>query len=215
MKSQIDPDILEKWLQGWSLSREFPPPVKYRSGFKVEVGQPTQKARYVFPALTADLIKLSGTIDTPWVFLKACAPPKELMKAFPSKWILQPQGYFMTCFHPMNFRQGRLQSHYHFELKQYNSTFLITIVSDKGELASSGRVVLVDDLAVFDRISTTIDHQRKGLATQLMKELEKIALSNGITKNILVATDEGRQLYQSLGWDPYSYYSSVVIPLKD
>jgi hypothetical protein len=46
-----------------------------------------------------------------------------------------------------------------------------------------------------------------------MKELEKIALSKGISKNFLVATEEGKPLYESLGWKLYCLYTSIVIPL--
>lgn len=55
------------------------------------------------------------------------------------------------------------------------------------------------------------NHRRKGLGTLLMKELEKIALANNVTTNFLVATEEGKSLYISLGWEIYSFYSSAVI----
>ncbi|ULT26006.1 GNAT family N-acetyltransferase [Sphingobacterium sp. E70] len=81
-----------------------------------------------------------------------------------------------------------------------------------GELASIGRLVIVDDLAVYDRISTEENHKRKGLATFLIKELEQIALSKNVHRNFLVATEQGKLLYQSLGWKICSLYTSVVIP---
>ncbi|WP_167443745.1 GNAT family N-acetyltransferase [Chryseobacterium elymi] len=37
-----------------------------------------------------------------------------------------------------------------------------------------GRIVLVDNMAVYDRIVTAENHQRKGIATCLMHELEKL-----------------------------------------
>jgi predicted acetyltransferase len=70
---------------------------------------------------------------------------------------------------------------------------------------------LVDDLEIYDRISTTINYRRKGLAAVLMNELEKIALSKGIYKNFLATTEEGKLLYKSLGWELYCLYTSVVI----
>ena len=86
------------------------------------------------------------------------------------------------------------------------------IITENGEFASIGRVVIVGDLAIYDRIFTESNHQRKGLATMVMKELEQIALSKGVFKNFLVATEEGRPFYQSLGWELYSLYTSIVIP---
>lgn len=208
----ISSDIVEKWLKGWSLSRGLLLPVKHKSGFKVDVDYERQKTRYVFSQLNDDFIHLSESIHKPWVFLKVCESSDKIKNLIPKKWVIQPQGYMMTCFHPMNTQNVSLNNDYMLEFSEYNSTFVVNIVTKAGEIASTGRVVLVDDLAIYDRISTENNHKRKGLATFLMKELEKIALSKGISNNFLVATEEGKSLYQSLGWEIYSLYSSIVIP---
>lgn len=212
MQNTISKDIIEKWLKGWALSRELPLPVKYRSGLKVDVGHAKQKERYVFSELNDDFIQLADSIGEPWVFLKVCASPEEIKDRIHPKWEIQPQGYMMSCLHPMEFSIPDLPNEYKLEFDNYNSTFVIRIVTLRGELASIGRVVLVDDIAVYDRISTENNHRRKGLATFLMKKLERIALSRNIFKNFLVATEEGKLLYRPLGWEVYSLYTSVVIP---
>ncbi|MFT3912346.1 MAG: GNAT family N-acetyltransferase [Ferruginibacter sp.] len=212
MKNTVSPDIINTWLKGWCLSRELPLPVKYRSGFKVDVGYEKQKARYVFSELNDDFIQLSKLIDEPWIFLKVCAPPNEVEGIMNGKWTMDRQRFMMTCFHPMNIVDMDMHNHYKFEYEHYNSTFVVKIVTPEGEIASMGRVILVDDLAIYDQVSTDSKHKRKGLASILMKELERIALSKNISKNILVATEEGRLLYQSLGWDLYSPYTSIFIP---
>jgi GNAT superfamily N-acetyltransferase len=212
MKNCISPNVVEKWLKAWCLSRELPLPVSFKSGLKVDVGYEKQKTRYVFPELNDDFIQLSKHIDEPWVFLKVCASPDEIKNHIPEKWIIQPQGYMMSSLLPMNIKNTKLHSDYKVEYSTYNSTFVVNIATQNGESASIGRVVLVDDLAVYDRISTDDNHRRKGLASFLMKELENIALSKGISKNFLVATEEGKSLYESLGWQVYSLYTSIVIP---
>ncbi|KUJ62471.1 GNAT family acetyltransferase [Flavobacteriaceae bacterium CRH] len=213
MEKPISSHIIENWLKAWSISRELPLPVKFRSGLKVDVGFEKQKTRYVFTELNNDFIQLTKDIDEPWVFLKVCSPPSELKRYISKKWIVQPQGYMMSCFHPMTIPNIGLHNDYKLEITHYNSTSFIKIVTQKGEVASTGRLILVDDLAVYDRILTDDNHKRKGLATFLMKELEKIALSKGISKNFLVATEEGKSLYESLGWKIYSLYTSIVVPL--
>jgi len=45
----------------------------------------------------------------------------------------------------------------------------------------------------------------------LMRELENIALAKGVSKNFLIATEEGKFLYESLGWEVYSLYTSIVM----
>lgn len=212
MKDRAPENVIEKWLKGWSLSRELPLPFTYKTGFKVDVNLEKQKARYVFAEPDDDFFQLAEIIDEPWVFLKVCSSFDSFKNKISEKWQLQPQGYMMFCFHPMNIPEPTLHEDYTLEYHNYNSTFVVKILTKSGELASIGRVVIVDDLAVYDRIVTEDNHQRKGLATFLMKELEKIALSKGITNNFLVATENGKLLYESLGWKLYSLYTSIVIP---
>lgn len=215
MKDKVSAEIVKKWLKGWCLSREVPFPVPYKSGFHVMVGDEKQKERFVFPELNDDFFQLAHSIDEPWVYLKVSTSPDEFINKIPERWKLQPQGYMMTCFQPMNFPQISLAEGYHLEFSEYNTTFVVRIAAENGEQASIGRVSLIDDIAVYDRIITEKNHQRKGLATFLLKELEKIALSKGITNNLLVATEEGKLLYETLGWKMYCLHTSVVIPLEN
>lgn len=212
MKKKVSKDIIEKWLKGWSLSRDLPLPFQYRSGFKVKVGDEKQKIRYVFSELNEDFLQLAESIDEPWVFLKICASFNDFKDKIPERWQIQPQGYMMSCFHRMKIPDIELPEGYKLEFESYNSTFVVRIVTKNNELASAGRVVIVEKLAVYDRISTENNHKRKGLATFLMKQLEQIALSKGVSQNFLVATEEGKSLYESLGWELYSLYTSIVIP---
>lgn len=212
MKDKVSKDTIEKWLRGWSLSRNLPLPFQYKSGFRINVDDEKQKIRYVFPELNDDFIQLSKSINEPWVYLKVCASADEIRNVIAEKWEVQPQGYMMCCLGPMSIPEVRLHDDYQIDCHHDHSTYIVMITTKLGEPVSIGRVVLVDDLAVYDRISTEKDHQRKGLATFLMKELEKIALSKGIVCNFLVATEQGKSLYEQLGWKIYSLYTSIVIP---
>lgn len=212
MQENAFKDIIKKWLTGWSLSRELPLPVKYKSGYKVNVGYPEQKARYVFTEPNKDFTDLAETITEPWIYLKVCAPPYSFKESLPPGWIIQPQGYIMVNNQLMSEKPIELENKYIIQSEGYNATTVIKIIADNGDLAAIGRIIIVDDLAIYDRISTDINHRRKGLATVVMKELEKIALSMGVRNNFLVATGEGKLLYESLGWKLYCLYTSVVIP---
>ncbi|MBV8327661.1 GNAT family N-acetyltransferase [Chryseobacterium sp.] len=211
MKPKVSAEIIENWLKGWSLSRELPFAVKYKSGLKVEVGYEKQKERYVFPDLNLDFFQLADSIEEAWIYLKVCAAADQLTGKIPERWKLQPQGYMMTCFHPMNFPKLNLPKGYRVEYSQKGFVFEVKIIAENGEQAAIGYVVLTDDLAVYDRIVTGKNHQRKGLASFVLKELEKIALSRGFFNNFLVATEVGKLLYENLGWKVYSLYTSIVI----
>ncbi|CAM3740220.1 GNAT family N-acetyltransferase [Elizabethkingia occulta] len=214
MKEKVPSVFIEKWLNGWSVSREVSLPVKYKSGFKVEVGWENQKTRYVFPALNEDLIHLAESIEEPWVFLKVCAACSELTEILPDRWTVQPQGYLMMSENNSDKFENRvLADGYSMETEiSDDGVYLIKIKDKNNELASSGRVACIDGWAIYDRIETSQYHQRKGLGSYLFAELQKIANKKGIENNILVATEEGRLLYESLGWKVVSLYTSVVIP---
>ncbi|MFP3831629.1 GNAT family N-acetyltransferase [Chryseobacterium sp. SIMBA_028] len=214
MKDKVSVDLLRKWLTAWSLSRKLPLPIQFISGFKVEVSEEKQKQRYVFSEPNEDFFELSHTIDEAWVYLKVCTGLDHFIKNISEKWQIQPQGYMMCCFHPMNIPDSKLADGYNLEYSDDGSVFTVQIIAENGELASIGRIVLVDDLAVYDRIVTDEKHRRKRLASCVIKELEKIALSKEVFNNFLVATEEGRLLYENLGWKVYSLYTSFVIPSK-
>lgn len=209
---KVSSDLLEKWLKAWSLSRNLSLPVQYKSGFKVKVGDEKQKERYIFSEPNKDFFQLSRTIDEPWIYLKVCSGPDLFINNIPEKWQLQPQGYMMNCSHPMNIQQLNLPEGYIVEYSNEDYMFIVKIITQKGEQAAIGRVIFVDDLAVYDRIVTEENHRRKGLASFIIKELEKNAVSKNIFKNFLVATENGKLLYETLGWKVYSLYTSVVIP---
>lgn len=186
-------------------------PVKSGSGFRVEVGWPGQKARYVFPNLTNEFTDLANTIIEPWVFLKVCAPPDAIKNILPSAWVLQPPGFMMTCFTPMSPCKRGLADEYKLEVKNEVPVSIAKVLTINGDTAAIGRLVFVDDFVIYDRIETDAMHRRKGLATIIMKTLENIAVSREKTNGVLVATETGKALYESLGWTLYTPYTSVVI----
>lgn len=208
----MDQHIVEKWLKGWSLSRELPLPVKYGSGFRVDVGWPQQKARYVFPDFNHEITDLANTIVEPWIFLKVCAPPEVFKSILPSPWVIQPPGFMMTCSRPMLSKKIDLADGYILEVKEEMPVAIAKVLTNSGDIAAIGRLILVDDFVIYDRIATNELHRRKGLATIILKTLENIAISKGSTNGVLVATEAGKALYETLGWTLSSLYTSVVIP---
>ncbi|UMQ43647.1 hypothetical protein MKS83_08070 [Chryseobacterium sp. Y16C] len=80
MGDLISKDLILNWLKAWCISRDLPLPVEYKSGFKVDVGYPDQKQRYVFPELNDDFFQLSNEIDDTWIYLKFCGSPEDIKK---------------------------------------------------------------------------------------------------------------------------------------
>jgi predicted GNAT family acetyltransferase len=64
---------------------------------------------------------------------------------------------------------------------------------------------------IYDRIVTDPLHRRRGLATALIGALGATRRSRA-SREILVATQDGRALYSALGWTLYSHYMTAFIP---
>lgn len=213
MSCHVSEEIVEKWLRGWSLSRNLPLPERYRSGFKVEVGEDKQKIRYVFPELNDDFIQLAESVTEPWIYLKVCVSPEQLKSLVPERWEFQPEGYMMHCRHPMIIPDIALTGNYSVDIQCITPEyFTVRILCNATEQAAIGRLIIIDDVAVYDRVVTEEEHRKKGLASVVLAKLEEIALSKGVSNNFLVATQQGKLLYESLGWKLYSSYTSIVIP---
>lgn len=209
---RVPEKILEKWLKGWSLSREKPLPEVWKSGYRILVGEEEQKERYVFPEVNEDFISLSESIVQPWIYLKVCASPEEFSTLIPQRWKIQPQGYMMYGPERMKVHKKSFPNGYLMEIfEQQPDLFIVKINTMNNEEAAIGRLIIFGGLAIYDRIVTEESHQRKGLATQVIKELHRIAVSKGVSQNFLVATAQGKLLYESLGWKVYSLYTSIVI----
>lgn len=69
-----------------------------------------------------------------------------------------------------------------------------------GVTAARGQVALVGRDAVFDRIETEEPYRRRGLGGRIVAGLTAWAVSHGADTGLLVASDEGRALYRTVGW---------------
>lgn len=208
---RADPRVVKAWVRGWTIARETAPPVRDGGGWRVDVGWPEQRTRYVFAALGDGIRRLGETIREPWVFLKACAPPDALRACLDPRWSVRPPGFFMTCEGWMTTGTAALGDGYTLDLAADRAVPVARIVDAAGATVCIGRLARVDGFAVYDRIETHPDHRRRGLARAVMKALETAARARGATRGLLVATADGRALYESLGWRLHSLYATAVI----
>ena len=73
-------------------------------------------------------------------------------------------------------------------------------VRDGEKIAARGRVATVGHYAILDRIYTNNDYRRQGLGTYVTRALIAIAHEHDVEEGLLVATGDGRELYEFLGW---------------
>jgi GNAT superfamily N-acetyltransferase len=148
----------------------------------------------------------------PWIFLKVCAAPEVMQMFLPPRWIIQPLGFMMISTAEDREQDVSLSNAYTLDLTEAPTVTVAKVLRANREIASIGRVVFVDEFAIYDRIETHNDHRRRGLASAVMSSLQSVALARGNTRGVLVATADGRALYETLGWRLHSLYTTAVIP---
>jgi GNAT superfamily N-acetyltransferase len=213
MSGSADPELVEAWVKGWALSRGVGAPIRVAGGHRVLVGQPGHAERFVFPSLdAAALSDLAARTTAPGIFLKAFCPPEALLAVVDARWSPQPAGDLMAIDLAAVRPPVPLAEGYGQDLRAEGAVLVVEIRDAEGELAASGRAALTGGFAVFDKIVTEPAHQRRGLGRLVMGVLGERARALGAGRGGLVATPEGRALYEVLGWRFEGRMETVVIP---
>ncbi len=214
------PAVVRAWVDGWARSRGTDAPRDVPGGFRIEVGLPDHRARYVLPAADAAVLRdLVGAIDTPGLWIKVCAPREALEPALTPAWrISEPQYLMVSALAPVP--PATPPPGYTLDLTDHDGIIDARVLfsgSGSGDAvpAASGRAALTTEApgtaadaapappgaaAVFDMIGTEAAHRRRGLGRFLMASLAHRAAELGAGQGVLVAGPDGRALYEALGW---------------
>jgi len=209
----FDPSLIVGWLAARSIGRGISAPTPDRGGWRVDTNSAKEQRRWVFPQMHEGLVELGREISAPRHVLKLCGTDQSLRRALPSKWEIQAAEYLMMgeATRPA----GRpLLDGYRLEIDEAGCTVRTRVLATDGSLAASGYATEAAGVFAYDRIETAEAHRRQGLGQTVMTTLATHRRSSAATQ-ILVATSEGRSLYESLGWRVVSPWATAAIPAKD
>lgn len=204
VRHQMPP--IAAWLAARSIARGLPLPVADCGGYRVDTNAPDEIRRWVFPAVSKDLAALAGSIRRPAYLVKACAAPEQLRAALPPGWQVHAPGFFMAGPEQAPARPA-CPPGYTLEVRREGAVTEVRIWSGTGELAASGYAAETEHVFIYDRIVTAPGHRRRGLGRVLMAALRESKVSLSAPER-LVATEEGRALYEALGWRTISAFST-------
>ena len=213
MGGRVTACVARAWLTARSIGRGLPLPVADRGGFRVDTMSEKEQRRWVFAEPLEGLAALGREVTAPLHFLKLCGPPEALMAQLPDWWELQSIGFFMQAGDEGLAPAGRARpvpAGYRLEVIQDGAVTQARVVTETGELAASGFAAETADQFVYDRIVTEDAHQRRGLGSVVMGALGQ-ARRNPSTPQVLVATDDGRALYERLGWSVMGLLSTAEL----
>jgi hypothetical protein len=208
--SRVDPNLVFAWQTAHSIARSSPPPVHDRGGFRVDTHSEKEVKRWVFPQLCDGLRAIAHDITAPRHYLKLCGSDAELRSALPARWEMQSANYFMMSEAPA-LDAKPLPKGYAMELHQAGPVTRACIIAPDGELAASGYAAEAAGVFIYDRIETAQDHRRKGLGLAVMIALGT-AKKSPLSPQLLVATEDGRNLYANLGWAVLAPFAAATIP---
>ena len=205
-----DPLIVETWATGWALSRGTPAPVRTAGALRIDVGLPKHKTRYIFPQCGSDVGSLAETIHDSDVFIKVCAPPEAVQELLPSHWTIESLGYMMSQL-SSHALESTLPAAYTLKVTSTPPILIVQITDSSGFIAAKGRAALVGPFAIYDQIETHEAHRRRGLGRVVMHALRKSVSNYSVDHGLLVATADGRELYNALGWQMHSLFTTAAI----
>jgi GNAT superfamily N-acetyltransferase len=198
------------WATGWTLTRNKASPVSQTYGCKIDLGLPEHLERHVVVDYDAEILReLTSRLQTPGTWLKVCAHPEKVIPLLRENWQVQPPEYLMAV--ALNDTSAVTHDGYRLSLSTSGTVTDAELRDMDGQLAARGRVAHSDGIATFDQIVTEPAHQRKGLGRVIMATLGNLSIAQDVRVGVLVATEQGRALYQAIGWTLVSPVTAAVI----
>ncbi|MET8846491.1 GNAT family N-acetyltransferase [Amycolatopsis sp. NPDC004625] len=198
-------DHFEAWVRGWAVSRATPPPVPEPDGYRVDVGLPGHRVRYLLRAPAAVSAR-AATVAAPGTWLKTAGSRAEVLAGLTPAWRPGETEYLMAFdgpAPPVVVPPGCSVA------VTGDGPSWDVLVSSGAAPAARGRVAVAGGVAVFDKIETEPEHRRRGLGRVVMHRLGEAA---GARAGVLLATAAGRGLYRALGWRVVSDVVPAHVP---
>lgn len=193
------PTLVTAWCHGRAVSRATPPPVAVPGGFRAFVDAPTRRVRHILHTYTPRVLeRLAAEQTAPGSQIKIAGLTAVLRDAVPPDWTMDDAGHLMTA--PLEPRHTDVPEGYRIAVTTEGDLTVAVARDENGGTAGSARLGRSGEFGVFDQVQTFPAHRRRGLGTALMRALSNRALDLGMRTGLLVGTDDGRALYETLGW---------------
>ncbi|WP_026248640.1 GNAT family N-acetyltransferase [Streptomyces sp. LaPpAH-108] len=207
-------EAIRAWVHGWTVSRGAADPTPTSWGFSVDVGLPGHVVRHVLSAADeATVRKITENPTAPGVWLKTPASPEMLEQWLGPGWSLAGgPGFLMSAPPHAAHTEAAPTTADGYRLDTWTRAGVArTLVrTTDGAFAARGQVAITGRAFVVDQVETDPAHQRRGLGRLVMHTLANIAAGQGATAGVLVATPEGRALYETVGWHVLAPLASAM-----
>lgn len=196
------------WGRGWARARGVHTPVDVPGGWWAEVGLPGHRERHVLH--TWDARRLARVEARPGTWIKVIGRRDDLRAALPREWAMDEDGFLMTT--RLGAAAAPAPAGYRVEVTTDGPVTRAAALDTTGTVAAAAHLAATGEFAIFDRVTTEPAHQRRGLGTAVMTALDAHAVRAGLTTGLLAASDQGRRLYERLGWTTRGLIAAARIP---
>ncbi|WP_405656090.1 GNAT family N-acetyltransferase [Streptomyces sp. RK9] len=196
-------ELVRTWVAGWALSRRTPRPTELPWGLYVDVrvDEPKEVGRLVLPEPSAATVRAAAaSVEAPYTWMKFPGEPCDAQPWLPEGWVVDEEesGHLMTV--GLRRTEPVAPDGYTASVRTDDGVTFVRVRDAAGGLAAQGQTAVIGQASVVDRVVTQEAHRRRGLGGFVMRTLADEALARGARVGVLGATDDGRALYETLGW---------------
>ncbi|MEH1098326.1 GNAT family N-acetyltransferase [Micromonospora sp. CPCC 205561] len=216
-------DLIVRWQRGWGVARALPLAEDVGGALRVRCMQPGRDIEYVAldadedPASLGTLAELvAGEDAVTWLTVPTTDPARASSAlAAAGLIVLKHSELLMTADlrgHPRSVPVAPYRLLTQVDAHGGDSVVTATVWHESDEVGARGTMGVAGTDAVADRIETMPAHRRKGLATAVMGALARAAIEEGVERGVLIASEDGRRLYKTLGWQPVAEVLIATTP---
>jgi GNAT superfamily N-acetyltransferase len=202
-----------KWAFGYCAARGYGHPVAAPNpqALWFDAGKPDQTGRFILGGASSETAAAAfAAVDAPHIYVDIATPRDAILPHIPPHW--QPRDPMWLMAAGTDMPAARPTSDFTIEVDESADRFEAVARDADGSLAARGVLGIHGTTAVYDQIVTEAQFGRRGLGSAIMAELGRRAARRGASECLLVATADGKALYERLGWTPRSDIVSVISP---
>ncbi|MHA7189065.1 GNAT family N-acetyltransferase [Arthrobacter sp. MDT2-16] len=205
MGAEADRELLRTWITGWSACRGYEPHDDGRTTSVLLTDQQNRTEHFLFEPTDELLLDVASELrqDPLRVLTVVTNRMQALIDAtapLGTRVTDRQQSLMRVDMDGQDVEDPRPPGDgFALERTREGSCRRVTVHAD-GVLAARGSVSVVGEYAVYDRIVTEERFRRRGLASYVMRDLTAAVMEDDVTSGLLMASADGRALYEFLGW---------------
>ncbi|WP_373819272.1 GNAT family N-acetyltransferase [Glaesserella sp.] len=195
----------DNWVPIWAISRQIPPAKVIKNGYLFEEVNDGKREQELLLYSPKGMAEAEAYLSDKDYF---CVSGLKEGFTVPKGWVHRLFNFMMINEH-LQIQAVSLAEKFAIQTEKSENRFVVKIYHQQ-ILASRGQIAYQNSYAVVDLIETNENYRRQGLATQVMHLLTNDAVENDATIGLLCASEQGKPLYETLGWHVIGQYSRMV-----